>query len=138
MNYLFWYKILVFTKPGGDLVEHKLWKDLRFDIRMKYNWYFKYRAALLRVKYPKFYIDQRWGKEEINEMSPKQQIEYRDKRRKIAVKRKITRFRNAITVYETEEKLKLIPDFNNPKYLRTIEKLKEYENELLQLEKISG
>lgn len=58
---LFWFRIKVYTKRGGEMVETLYWELLPFEVRMKWDWYFKYRAALLQVKYPRFVVDCIWG-----------------------------------------------------------------------------
>ena len=52
-NVLCYFKIGVY-KSGSILVEQLFWNDLPTWIRSKYDWYFHYRAALLRIKYPKY------------------------------------------------------------------------------------
>lgn len=43
--------------PRFDNCHAKLsYRDLPFFVRMKYDWYFNYRAALLQVKYPRAYV----------------------------------------------------------------------------------
>jgi hypothetical protein len=42
----------------------------------------------------------------------------------------ITRITNAIERYKEAQKKLLIPDWENPKYLRTVEKLGEYKERL--------
>jgi len=49
---LCYFKIGVY-KSGSILIEQLFWNDLPPWIRGKYDWYFHYRAALLRIKYPK-------------------------------------------------------------------------------------
>lgn len=39
------------------------WTDLPFALRMKYDWYFTYRAALAQVHNPKYTIQFNWGSE---------------------------------------------------------------------------
>jgi hypothetical protein len=131
MKYSFWYIIRCYTKFGnGDLITQLRWDNLTFEVRTKWHWYFEYRAALIKVKYPKSYIEQTWGKKEITNESPEQLIRYKIKKRRTVLKRKITQFKNAIKDYEDKQEQLLIPDFLNEKYLRTTKKLKEYEKEL--------
>lgn len=86
------------------------------------------------MKYPRSYVEERWGPIEINERSPKELLEYRKKQRTTVMKRKITQFRNTIIKYEEAQKTVPVPYFDNPQYLRTIAKLKEYELKLKQIE----
>lgn len=133
MNYLFWYKITVQKKQGEDVIDYLVWDNLRFDVRNKWTWYFEYRSALLKVKYPKYLVKQSWGRIEVTELSTDEQKALKNKSRSIWLKGRITTFRRAIEKYECEEKQKLIPDWENKKYIRTKEKLKEFETELNQL-----
>lgn len=48
-----WVAISARTKMGGDMIEHLRWDNMSFDVRCKWDWYFKYRAALIQVKYPR-------------------------------------------------------------------------------------
>ena len=57
-----YYTIKVLNEKH-EIIEHLKWDDLRWEVRIKYNWYFKYRAALLQVKYPKFKVEEYWGHE---------------------------------------------------------------------------
>ena len=132
--YSFWYDIFVSDKQGGNTISELHWNNLTFDCRTKWNWYFDYRAALLKVKYPKSYIEKRWGSKEINNESPRD-LQWRKLiARRVTVNRLVTKFSNAILKYENNERTKLIPDFENPTYLRTVNKLESYKIELMQIE----
>ena len=136
MNYSFYYKIGCYTKSGGgELLESLTWENMTFEVRTKWNWYFEYRAALLKIKNPKSHIEQFWGSREITDQSPTELKRYKIQARSVAVKRLVSRFKNAIVKYECEQRETLIPDFENERYLRTIEKLKEYEAELADLDR---
>lgn len=51
----YWVKIVVLNSKY-ETIEIYLWDNLPYKIRLKYDWYFTYRAALLQVKYPKFSV----------------------------------------------------------------------------------
>jgi len=134
MNSYYFYLITVHTKFGnGVLVEYLKWDHLPVEVFQKWKWYFIYRAALLQVKYPHYYVEQRWGAKEITNESPEDLQVYKTNKRKSFVKGIVKRFENAILKYECEQNQMLIPNFDNPKYLRTIEKIKDYKAELSQL-----
>jgi hypothetical protein len=57
-----WFNIKVLDKKR-EKVEFLSWSGLKWELRLKYNWYFNYRAALLQVKYPKFQVQTTWGNE---------------------------------------------------------------------------
>lgn len=43
------------------MIEKLSWTGLPWNTRLKFDWYFKYRAALLQVKYPRFDVEITWG-----------------------------------------------------------------------------
>jgi hypothetical protein len=112
-----YYIIKVYDKRGGngELVEVLKWDNLPFKVRIKYEWYFKYRAALLQVKYPKYLVDVYWGNEPAKGVQLKRLIKAKIKS-KIA---KITDSKNKRNGY--------IKEFDN--YKKQYLKLFEIENE---------
>jgi hypothetical protein len=56
-----YFIIKVYKNKPRELIEVIKWVNLRIDIRMKYDWYFKYRAALLQIKYPKYTVETIFG-----------------------------------------------------------------------------
>jgi hypothetical protein len=51
----YYVKIIMGESQGNSkTIYHN--QDLPFDTFLKFNWYFKYREALLRVQHPKYYI----------------------------------------------------------------------------------
>lgn len=48
---------------GGENVFFIKWSGLRFELLIKYRWYFNYRAALLQIQYPKYIVETKWGYE---------------------------------------------------------------------------
>jgi hypothetical protein len=62
LDRVFWFSIKVINR-NRECVEFLSWQGLRFELRMKYDWYFKYRAALLQVKYPRFEVQTFSGNE---------------------------------------------------------------------------
>jgi hypothetical protein len=57
-----WYNIRVINAKR-EKVDFLSWSGLRWELRLKYDWYFQYRAALLQVKYPRYEVQTIWGKE---------------------------------------------------------------------------
>jgi hypothetical protein len=57
-------KIIVAEKQGRDPIHVLLWRDLPSSVRIKYDWYFKYRTALFQVQYPRHYVEMFCGNEE--------------------------------------------------------------------------
>jgi len=114
--------------------ETLIWENMTFDFVYRWAWYFKYRAALLQVKYPKLYVDL-VGWHSVPEDRTKEQIDLQYiKQRRTTCRRMITKYSNALNSYIENEKAKLIPDWENPSFLKGIETLKAYATELKNLE----
>ena len=127
---LHWVVIKVKTRFGnGDLVELLKWDGLRFELRMKYDWYFKYRAALCQVRHPKYEVELSWGNEPA---SPKHMND--------VLKGKITAKKRVVT--ETGNKLRkaesswteMFPIVEHPHYIKAKWKLARLMMELAALE----
>lgn len=59
---LHWVRITVYTEYSRrDVVDTMIWDGLPWATRMRFGWYFDYRAALLKVKYPKSEVEMKWG-----------------------------------------------------------------------------
>ena len=137
-EYRYWYKIVCYKGkyPNSGAKEILYWDDMTFDVRTKWNWYFEYRHALLKVQNPKQKVNSVWGRKERVNATPEQIEREKNIRRRTTLKRKITQFKNAIHEYEEQQKQKLIPDYENERYKRTVEKLGQYLLELESIEKV--
>jgi hypothetical protein len=62
LDVVHWFNIKVIDNKR-EIVEFISWSGMKWELRLKYDWYFKYRAALLQVKYPKFEVKIYWGNE---------------------------------------------------------------------------
>lgn len=125
-----WYIIEAYTKQGGDIVERMKWRGLTFTLRCKYDWYFKYRAALLQVKYPKMYVTVRWGHEPATGITADQIL----KNKIIAKKRKVTEYENKLQRAKNEWNY-LFPIEQDVTYLQATEKVNKLKFELQTLQK---
>lgn len=85
-----WVTIKGYKERGDGVTEFLRWNNLRWKLRQKYNWYFKYRAALMQVQHPKWYIDIHWGNEPATGKTLIQIIEAKI----VAKKRNITKIEN--------------------------------------------
>lgn len=66
-NYRFWV-VLEAHKKGfhaSDPDRLMKWEGLTFQQRMRWEWYFRYRAALLQVEHPRWLIELRHGRVEV-------------------------------------------------------------------------
>lgn len=93
-----WVSIAVRESEGKPILYLYKWENLPYVIICKYRWYFRYRAALLQVKYPKYTIDYRWGTQE-PEGIVKANLE---RNRIISRKAQITKYKNKLAEYEKE------------------------------------
>jgi hypothetical protein len=119
-----WFNIKVINNRR-ELVEFLSWSGLKWELRLKYDWYFKYRAALLQVKHPKFEVQTYWG----NEPATGKTLEEIRNAKIRAKKSKITQYKNKL------EKAKiswssLFPIEDDIDYQRAVEKIKRLEFEL--------
>ena len=126
-----WVSIRVFTRFGnGELLEELYWGNLRFEIRTKYDWYFKYRAALMQVKYPKRYVEFLWGNQKPTGKTLVQIL----RNKLIRKKGKITEFTNKKNRAEAKYD-ELFPIEQHPVYVKFLEKLNRLKVEKDILEK---
>lgn len=130
----FFYRIVLKTKKhNGDTLETLLWDDMELDFRNRWEWYFRYRASLLQVQNPKFYVETHRGYHDASSLLTEKILAKRKKNKITTCKRMITQFSNAIEEYKSIESNKLIPNWNHPKYLKCLKKLEEYKKELKTL-----
>lgn len=96
-NTAYYFNIKVYG-PGREIVECLSWAGLRYELRLKWDWYFKYRAALLQVQYPKHTVEILHG----SEPATGKTLEQLESNKLIALKGKITRAKNKLAAYEKE------------------------------------
>lgn len=89
-----WVKIVVFDKRRVK-VYSLIWKGLIWELRIKYDWYFKYRAALCQVKNPKCEVQFTWG----NEPATGKTLEEITRTKRIVHKAKITKSKNKLSEF---------------------------------------
>jgi hypothetical protein len=128
---LHWVRIKVYSNHYRQIVEQLYYDRLPFNLRMKYDWYFKYRAALLQVKYPRYHVEFTWGKEA--PIHP-EDIRRINLRKEISLKAKITKATNVLNRcladYRTwkENYSELFPMETHPTYKMFIETIKKLNN----------
>lgn len=112
-----------------QMVERFYWGGLRWDLRLKYDWYFKYRAALLQVKYPRLEVQVTWG----NEPAKGKTLEQIQQSRITSKRSQLTKYRNRL---EKAKKswLSVFPIEEDDGYKKAVEKIKQLETELKTLQ----
>jgi hypothetical protein len=128
-EYTYWCHVRVFEKQALGNIEFFEWTGLKWHLRLKYDWYFRYRAALLQVKYPRYNVVFNFGKEKAE---GKTLAEIRNA--SISSKKgKITAFKNKLAKFEAQWAKNTIYDISLSKdYIKAKEKIKRLENELLE------
>lgn len=132
-SYKYGYYIKVYNSkyPTGKVIEFFRWENYSFHLFVKYKWYFEYRYALLRVRYPKFLIEHDQFKRDLNVAET---IDlFRNKI--IAKKRTITKYKNKLMEYESNWN-SLFPISDDEPYKRALEKISRLENELIELQNL--
>ena len=131
-NQLYGYHIRVHDKEyaTGSVIEYWRWEGLRYDTFIRFLWYFEYRYALLRVKYPKNYIQHNQFTTELTEKSASDLL-----KSKISTKkRKITEFENKLLMAENGWQ-QLFPISEDALYIKAAGKIARLKVELGELEK---
>lgn len=124
------YYITVYDSPYPyTVLEYYKWENLSFELFIKYKWYFEYRYALLRVKYPKFRIEHNQLKRDLNQKEKKSLFE----NRLIGKKRTLTKYRNALKLFE-QNWSSLFPIMEDEQYQMVLVKISRVENELKEME----
>jgi hypothetical protein len=122
-----WFNIKVINQKR-EVVEFLSWSGLKWELRLKYDWYFKYRAALVQVKYPKFEVQTFWG----NEPATGKTLEEIRNAKIRAKKSKITQYKNKIYQAKTSWS-SLFPIEEDIYYQKAMQKILRLEVELRTL-----
>lgn len=81
-----------------NMVFFQSWSDLPTNLRMKYDWYFRYIAALKQVKYPRYSVQLSWGNSPAEGRSLLRILST-----KVSAKRgTITKYHNKLTYYTAQ------------------------------------
>jgi len=125
---LFIVRVQVMNGYRGEYLEMVEWRGLRFDLLMKWMWYFEYRQALLKVKYPRLRV-------ELSQLDYKPETRsdlevYRSQIKKLltARKRKVTEIENNLK-RARQSWDELFPIEENPYWKKAIEKLERVKAE---------
>lgn len=93
--FVYWVKITQ-KDPKGQTIKTKVWKDLQFKTRLKFDWYFKYIAAKWQIEQPKGEIIFSHGKE----LATGENLTKANKDKARATKAKITQFENKLEAFK--------------------------------------
>lgn len=134
---MFHFTIRLFEKKYGcKPIQLLRWEGYTVQWLTKWRWYFDYRAALLKVQYPKYHVDVFWGAFDSQiETDVAKVKKIRLKKDLTTAKRMKTTYFNAIEKYKEEQSKLLIPDWENSKYLKALKKLDFYTNKVESITK---
>lgn len=122
-----WYIVKVLNDKR-EVVECLKWSGLKWELRLKYDWFFRYRAALLQIKYPKFEVVSNWGNEPAQGKTLNEILDV-----KIRVKKaKITEYKNKLQRFKDSYN-ELFPMRQNKDYQKALAKILSLEIELEDL-----
>lgn len=127
-----WVRITVYQPHNrSEIINTILWTNMMFEHRCKWDWYFKYRAALEQIKYPRAKVEFCWG----NKPAEGKSLLQIKMDRFASRKREITKISNAITKHEQHMSRLLIWEKDNDvQYQKALSKLERVKNEYHQLE----
>lgn len=123
------YFIIKVFDSHRTLIESKEWQNLYYHTLCNWRWYFDYRAALLKVKYPKYTVDTFWGHYPSHGPQKIDQLKNRIQSKKA----KITEIKNKIKAVQDEWD-EIFPLEDDLIYKQVISKLKRFESELSQMQ----
>lgn len=101
------------------------WEDLTFELFHKYKWFFEYKYALLRIKYPKNLIVKEQFKRDLNAEEKNDVL----KNKISGKKRTITKYKNKLKLAE-EQWNRLFPIEDDNMYQLATSKISRLESEL--------
>ena len=124
---LYGYRITVYSGKhcNSNVVESIKWDGFYLPQLTRWNWYFEYRYALLRIKYPKNGIKK--GSFDY-EITPDKAC-FLLKNKIKAKKSKITEFKNKLSLAEQSWN-QIFPIEDDELYQKCVEKIKKLEFEL--------
>lgn len=126
----FYYRITAHDEQHNFLVL-KVWSNLPWHTRNRFDWYFRYRTALFQVQNPKWRIDANWGSKLL---ITKEEAAHKDLLGKI-IKNKslITRYQNRLD-NAVKNWSEIFPIHNNLSYKKLVSKIEWCHNELKNLQ----
>ena len=119
---------ILFSESGKSALANVYYfrNEMRVDFFQRWKWYFEYRAALLRVKYPKGYIKLETGTYEY--VLPEDKYLEKVRNSYLSDKRQLTKFKNQLNSI-CKNWNELFPIEENPDWIRVTKKLEWYQSQ---------
>lgn len=131
-DYYFLVKVYDPRGQAYGLITHLQWKDMSLNHLSRWQWYFDYRAALLKVKYPRSKVEISTGQTKPCTKS----VENFFKDKIAGKKRMITKISNAIEKYkEYKIRTDIFGIENDTELPKAEAKLEKYKIELAEVQK---
>jgi hypothetical protein len=130
------YTVTLVSYEGCEGINKKIvrqWPGLRFELAIKYQWYFRRVAALHQLQYPRHIVGFEWSRmasQEEKEISEKKSL----KDKIVAAKSKVTQAENQLRDLKAGWK-ELFPIEQHPKWEATQKKLREKQTQLEMMER---
>ena len=123
-----WVKI-TFNEKGISALRKCVYfrNEMKVDFFQRWKWFFEYRAALLRVKYPKAFIEYTHSPYEY--VLPEEKYREKVKNQYLSDKCQLTKFQNKLN-YVLANWNELFPIEENPNWKKIVEKMNYYQERL--------
>jgi len=117
---------IIFSVSGKSALGavHYFRNEMSVDFYQRWKWFFEYKAALLRVKFPKAYIKLETGPYEY--ILPEDKYKEKVKNNYLSAKRQLTKFQNQLNSI-CQSWNELFPIEENPDWIKVQSKLDYYK-----------
>lgn len=95
----------------------------------KWRWYFRYRQALLQVKYPRYTVELAWGQQDPCIRTEKHRLTNAIRGKKAKITESKNKLQRAIREWD-----EIFPIEQDPLYPKVLDKIARLEKELVELE----
>ena len=112
--FLYSVKLVVFNNQHS-IIHTLLWFDLPYNLRLKWDWYFSYRAALFQVQFPRFDVQLIYSRYQAKDTSLKRLLN----NQLINKKGKLTHYQNQIKLAQLHWN-SLFPISDDPLYISSL------------------
>lgn len=120
---------ILFSESGKSALANVYYfrNEMRVDFFQRWKWYFEYRAALLRVKYPKAFIQLSHGPYMYQYPEDLYKVKVRNRYR--SDKTQLTKLNNMIVAVQKNWN-ELFPIEENPNYTKLMDKYNYYKKQV--------
>lgn len=129
-----WYCVRISNNPDyvpRDIAEKEFlrWDGMTPSQASKWRWYFRYRQALLQVKYPRYTVELAWGQQDPCIRTEKHRLTNAIRGKKAKITESKNKLQRAIREWD-----EIFPIEQDPLYPKVLDKIARLEKELVELE----